>query len=134
MKLDVVLEEVLPHPVEQVWAALTDRAAISDWLMQTSEFEPVVGNRFCLKTDRLSADGWVKAEVAELDPPQRMVWAWTLDPAAAPTTVTFELTPDGGGTRLTLRHFGEIDPVPGGLLREGWPGKIDALRRTVERA
>jgi uncharacterized protein YndB with AHSA1/START domain len=37
VNLDVSLEEVLPHPIRAVWAALTDRAAISDWLMQTAE-------------------------------------------------------------------------------------------------
>ena len=134
MNLDLVLEELLPHPVEAVWRALTDKAAISDWLMQTPEFEPVVGARFRMKTQRLSADGWVKAEVTELDPPRRMVWAWSVDDAAPPTTVTFELTPEAGGTRLRLTHMGEIDPFAGGLIREGWPGKIEALRRTLERA
>ena len=134
MNLDVVLEEVIPHPVEVVWGALTDRAAISEWLMQTAEFEPAVGTRFRMKTDRLSADGWVRAEVTELDPPRRMVWAWSVDEAAAPTTVTFELSPEGDGTRLRLTHTGEIDPFAGELLRDGWPGKIDDLRRTLEQA
>lgn len=133
MRLDVVIGEVLPYPVEQVWAALTDRAAISDWLMHTPEFEPVVGNRFRLETGQLSADGWINAEVAELEPPRRMVWAWWVD-EAPPTTVTFELVPEAGKTRLTLAHSGEIDPFTGGLLRAGWPDKIEALRRTLERA
>ena len=100
MKLDLVFEELLPHPVEAVWGALTDAAAISDWLMATTGFEPRVGARFRMKTQRLSADGWVRAEVLELDPPRRMAWAWSADGGAAPTTVTFELTPEGGGTRL----------------------------------
>ena len=101
MNLNVVLQEVLPHPIEAVWAALANRAAISDWLMQTAEFEPVAGTRFRIKTDRLSADGWVKAEVIEFDPPRRMVWAWSVDEVTPPTTVIFELTPEGAGTRLT---------------------------------
>ena len=133
MNLDVDLEAVLRHPVEAVWEALTDSASISEWLMQTTEFQPVVGTRFRMKTDRLSPDGWVRAEVLELDPPRRMVWAWSVD-AGAPTTVTFELTPEGDGTRLRLTHVGEIDPVPGGMLRDGWPGRIDELRRSLDRA
>ena len=134
MNLDVVLEELLPHPVEAVWRALTDRAEISEWLMHTAEFEPAVGARFRMKTEGLSADGWVKAEVTELDPPRRMVWAWWVDEAAPPTTVTFELTPEGDGTRLRLTHAGEIDPRAGRLIHDGWPVKIEALRRTLERA
>ena len=134
MRLDVHIEEVFPHPVESVWSALTDAKALSDWLMQTSDFRPVVGTRFRLKTEGLAADGWVKAEVTELDPPRRMVWTWTLDDPDAPTTVTFELTPEAGGTRLTLTHLGEIDARAGGLIRDGWALKMHDLRRTLDRA
>jgi len=37
VRLDLVLEELLPHPVEAVWRALTDAEAISDWLMPTTD-------------------------------------------------------------------------------------------------
>jgi uncharacterized protein YndB with AHSA1/START domain len=133
MRLDVALDELLPHPVEAVWAALTDPGAISDWLMQTDEFEPLVGTRFKLKTRNLSAGGWVHAEVLEVDPPRRMVWAWSVDEAAAPTTVTFELTPTAGETRLTLTHVGDIDPDIVGRLTNGWPGRIQELALVAAR-
>jgi uncharacterized protein YndB with AHSA1/START domain len=129
VNLGVVLEEVLPHPVEAVWSALTDAAAISDWLMPTGDFRPVVGTRFRLKTQRLSSDGWVEAQVTELDPPRRMAWSWSVSNGLPPTTVIFELTPEREGTRLKLRHEGEIDPLAGGLLRDGWPGRLELLRR-----
>ena len=132
MNLDVRIEELLPHPVESVWGALTDAASISGWLMATHDFQPQVGARFRMKTGHLSADGWVEAEVLELDPPRRMVWAWSIAGGAEPTRVTFELAPDGGGTRLTLTHAGEIDSVIGALLAEGWPSRIEVLRRSLD--
>jgi uncharacterized protein YndB with AHSA1/START domain len=132
VNLDLVFEEVLPHPVEAVWGALTDAAAISEWLMATTDFRPQVGARFRMQTGRLSADGWVDAEVLELDPPRRMVWAWSVNDGRPPTTVTFELASEADGTRLTLTHVGQIDPVVGGLLRDGWPGRIDLLRRSLD--
>lgn len=131
MKLDLVCEEVLAHPVDVVWSALTEAASISDWLMPTSDFEPRVGSRFRLKTQRLSANGWVDAEVIELEPPWRMVWAWSIEDGNAPTTVTFELRSKGEDTHLRLTHEGEIDPLAGGLIRDGWPGRIDLLRRSL---
>jgi len=130
VRLDVVCDEVLPHPVEEVWRALTDAESISDWLMATSDFEPRVGAVFRMKTGRLAPDGWVRAEVLELVAPHRMVWAWSVD-TAAPTTVTFELTPVTDGTRLRLTHVGDIDPAIGGLLQEGWPTRIELLRRLL---
>ena len=132
MNLDLAFEGVFPHPIAAVWRALTDPAAISDWLMTTTDFRPVVGARFRMKTRQLSADGWVRAEVLELDPPRRMVWAWSANDGAAPTTVTFELTSEAGGTHLKLTHVGEIDPLFGGLLRDGWPGRIKLLRRSLD--
>jgi uncharacterized protein YndB with AHSA1/START domain len=132
VKLDLAFEELLPHSVEAVWNALTDAAAISDWLMATTGFEPRVGARFRMETQNLSPDGWVRAEVLELDPPRRMVWAWSIDDLAVPTTVAFELTPEGGGTRLKLTHKGEIDPVAGGRIANGWPVKLEALGRSLD--
>jgi uncharacterized protein YndB with AHSA1/START domain len=132
VKLDVLLEEVLPHPVDAVWGALTDADAISGWLMATSNFRPRVGTRFRLKTERLSSDGWIRAEVLEIDPPRRMVWSWSPDEASLPTTVTFELIPEDDGTRLRLTHVGEIDLHVGELLIDGWPSRIELLRKSVE--
>lgn len=127
MKLNLAFDELLPHPVEAVWDALTDARAISDWLMETEDFQPHVGTRFRMKTRNLSGDGWVVAEVLELDPPRRMVWAWSVDGEAPPTIVTFELTSQAGETRLRLTHVGEIDPDIGDRLTNGWPGRIQAL-------
>ena len=127
MNLDLVFEELLPHPIENVWQALTDADAISDWLMTTTDFRARVGSRFRMKTQGLSAGGWVDAEVLELDPPRRMAWSWSVNDGAPPTTVTFELTPEDGGTRLRLRHEGEIDPSVGRLLSDGWPGRLALL-------
>jgi uncharacterized protein YndB with AHSA1/START domain len=133
MNLDLAFDELLPHPVEVVWGALTDADAISDWLMATTDFTPQVGARFRMKTQRLAAGGWVDAEVLELDPPRRMVWAWSVDADAQWTTVTFELTPQANGTRLKLSHVGEIDPIVGALLRDGWPGRLELLRSSLDR-
>lgn len=133
MKLDVSLDELLPHPVESVWATLTDAEAISDWLMPTDDFRADVGARFRLKTKHLSASGWIDAEVLELDPPRRMVWSWSVNDGSEPTTVTFELEPVGEGTRLRLRHEGTIDPAFGSLLVDGWPTRIPLLAEVAGR-
>jgi len=132
VRLDLALEEVLPHPVDAVWGQLTDAAAVSEWLMETSGFRPEAGARFRLKTQHLAPGGWIDAAVLEIEAPRRMVWAWSEGVDAPPTTVTFTLEPEaGGGTRLRLTHEGEIDPAIGGLLRDGWPGRIELLRRSL---
>jgi uncharacterized protein YndB with AHSA1/START domain len=134
MKLDVEFDELIPHPVQAVWSELTSAAAISDWLMATADFKPYVGCRFRLKTKNLSTSGWVDAEVLELDAPRRMVWSWSANDGNPPSTVSFELVEEEGGTRLRLRHVGELDGEVAEMLRSGWPGRIKAIDDNIRRA
>lgn len=56
-----------------------------------------------------------------------MVWPWRLGEADLETSLTFDLTPVGEGTRLALTHAGLEDPVIAGPLQSGWLGKLAAL-------
>jgi uncharacterized protein YndB with AHSA1/START domain len=134
MKLNILLVEDFPHPVEKVWRALTNPEAISVWLME-NDFEPRVGKRFILRGREIPAQsrGWVECEVLELETPNRMVWSWDHEGGESPTKVEFRLDPILGGTRLTLSHAGEIDPLIGSSLRGGWPGKLAGLRALLSR-
>lgn len=132
MRLDLRLEQVLPHPVERVWGALIDRHTLGRWLM-ANNFEPHVGRRFTLRDAPVGGwRGWFECEVLELDPPRRMVWAWHGGmPGEAITQVVFELRPSGDGTRLVLRHYGagtlgQLDSV-----RDGWTRHLSSLRRAL---
>jgi uncharacterized protein YndB with AHSA1/START domain len=133
MRLDIALDELLPHPPDRVWDALTDAATIGDWLMATDDFRPEVGARFRLRTEHLSPTGWIDAKVLELDAPRRMVWAWSSNDGNPPSRVTFELEAENDGTRLRLTHEGEIEPAIGAILVEGWPGRIEALADAAAR-
>jgi uncharacterized protein YndB with AHSA1/START domain len=133
VRLDVEYEEILPHPIDVVWSELTSAAAISDWLMATDDFEPAVGCRFRMKTQGLSPTGWVDAEVLEIAPVKRMVWSWSSNDGYPPSTVSFELDEVAEGTRLRLRHVGDLEASVGTILREGWPGRIVALAGLIRR-
>jgi uncharacterized protein YndB with AHSA1/START domain len=133
MRLEVALDEFLPYPPERVWQALTDRVTISAWLMATGDFRPEVGAQFRLQTEHLSPTGWIEAEVLELDPPRRMVWAWSSNDGNPASRVTFELEPESSGTRLRLTHEGEIEPAIGAILADGWPSRIELLAEVTGR-
>ncbi|HYD00337.1 MAG TPA: SRPBCC domain-containing protein [Phycisphaerales bacterium] len=124
---------VYPYTPADVWTAITNPHAIAEWLMP-NDFQPVLGHRFIFQTDRnfVCGDVLVKCEVLELDPQRRMVWAWNRvkpDGSLAHTKVTWILTPEGQGTRLTLEHEG-VERLPfimrtlmgmgwGGILKDG---------------
>jgi uncharacterized protein YndB with AHSA1/START domain len=125
----IVHEVVYPHPVGRVWAALTDRAALADWLMP-NDFEPRVGHRFTFRAEPQGTwSGVVRCQVLELTEPRRFALSWEGDPPLPVTTVTFTLEPVEGGTRLRLEHTGFAAGGPPALtvrdiLGQGWGSKL----------
>lgn len=71
-------ELVFPQSREDVWRALTDSAALAEWLMP-NDFEPRVGHRFTFRTQpnpQAGFDGIVHCEVLECAPPSRLAYTW----------------------------------------------------------
>jgi uncharacterized protein YndB with AHSA1/START domain len=133
VKLDLHHTEVLPHPLPRVWAALTTADALREWLMD-SDFEPRVGKEFTfLCPPAPGIRGYVECEVLELEPMRRVVWSWHATDGGDPTTVTIELEPVDGGTRLTLRHRGDAAPDVRDRTAAGWTQKISELALYLAR-
>jgi uncharacterized protein YndB with AHSA1/START domain len=117
----VVHEVRIAHPIERVWDAITDRAALAQWLMQ-NDFEPRVGHVFHF--DAGPPRGRIEAEVLDLEPPNRIQLRWMIDGVA--TTVTITLRADGDATVLHLEHA-DIPAGPRPDFDSGWVEKFDAL-------
>jgi len=109
MKHTIYKEISLPQPPEQVWRAISNRAALADW-MYPNDFEPRVGHRFSFHVPpkpEVGFDGLiVNCEVLECDPPNQLVFSWSAGGPVDNTQVSFRLEPDGEGTRLFLAHSG----------------------------
>jgi uncharacterized protein YndB with AHSA1/START domain len=100
-------EVVIPQPREKVWQALTDSAALAEW-MYPNDFEPRVGQRFTFRVPpnpKAGFDGIVRCEVLECQPPSRLTYSWSAG-AVVDTRVSYLLEPDGAGTRLVFEHSG----------------------------
>jgi uncharacterized protein YndB with AHSA1/START domain len=112
----------LPHPPEKVWRALTDPKLLAEWLL------PVVGDvalgkgtEFTLKTQPYPGwDGTVNCRVLEMEVHRKLSYTWTVP--FLDTIVTFQLTPTGTGTQLSIVQAGfkpEQKRESGGA-RYGW--------------
>lgn len=138
----IVVEDVLPHPPELIWKALTERAYLDRWLMQ-NDFQPVVGHKFTFRAQPMGDwDGVVHCEVLECDPPRRLVYTWVGGSSANATygsaldsVLTLSLTPVDGGTRLKLVHDGFRSPQNDAgfdAMSRGWGTIIQRISALIE--
>jgi uncharacterized protein YndB with AHSA1/START domain len=102
-------EILIPQPREQVWRALTDSAALAEWMFP-NDFAPRVGHRFSFQVPPNPKVGFegliVHCEVLECEPPSRLEFSWSAGGPVVNTRVSFQLEPDGDGTRVFFQHSG----------------------------
>jgi len=97
-------EALYPYASELVWEALTDPAAIADWLMP-NDFRPEVGHRFTFRTKPAPGfDGIVQCEVIEVNRPRRLAYSWK--GGGIDTIVSYDLHAEGANTRLIMEQDG----------------------------
>jgi uncharacterized protein YndB with AHSA1/START domain len=85
---------------ERVFRALTEKEELERWFLMKAEIDLRPGGSLKFEW---SPDASEVGKVLALEPPYRVSYSWeALSPS--PTTITFELTPENGGTRLRLTH------------------------------
>jgi uncharacterized protein YndB with AHSA1/START domain len=99
----------LEQPPESVWAVITDFAAQPQWFEMVTSSERVAdinGHPAWRENfDGFTAD----METAEWDPPRRLRRVVHSQNAGFRGSWTWELAPDGAGTRLVITEAGEVD-------------------------
>jgi uncharacterized protein YndB with AHSA1/START domain len=92
-------EIVLPAPREEVWEALTDPGRLEDWFANSVELDlrPGGGASF-----RWGNGEERRATFTEVEPEQRLAFAWDGEGLEEGGEVAFTLEDDAGGTRLTV--------------------------------
>ncbi len=141
MQRDLTFERVLPYTPARVWHALTNPAALADWLME-NDFQAVVVHTLTFRTKpNRMFDGVIAFEVLEADEPTRLSYTWRGGPLD--TVVTWTLEEVDGGTRIRLEHTGFqgfsgifVSLILGsgwrGMLRTDLPANIEATQTTTE--
>ena len=123
------IEHLYKQSPARVWRALTDPGLVAKW-WAAGDVRAEVGHRFDMD---MGPWGLQPCEVLAVEPERLFRYRFaqpTLD-----TIITFELVPDGTGTRLVLTHEGfDLDkPMARHAfegMRPGWPGilaKIDTV-------
>jgi len=123
----IAFERRLAHPVDAVWAALTESEQLAAWLGQGT-LEPRAGGQVSIRTGpegRPELQRLMAGRIVEWDPPRVLTYEW-IQPGLDISVVRYELQADAGGTVLRLTHRRSV--TPGGIGgRAGWHAYLDRL-------
>ncbi|MBT1687894.1 SRPBCC family protein [Dawidia soli] len=102
-----VIERTYNAPVEKVWKAITDKDQMKEWYFDLDEFKPVVGFEFTFAGKGHKGEQYIhRCKILEVIPQKKLMHTWTYENHPGYSTVTFELFPEGGRTRVKLTHAG----------------------------
>jgi uncharacterized protein YndB with AHSA1/START domain len=102
----VLFRRLLHHPIEDVWAAVTDPKQVEAWFMAKVRREDSPGGALEMEhPNGIHATG----RVLEWRPPRVYEYEWNLPPGpnrpqGEASIVRWELSPADGGTLLVLSH------------------------------
>ena len=101
-----VIERTLNAPAERVWKAITDRDKMEKWYFKLAEFKPEVGFEFTFEGGSKEMTYVHLCTVTKIEPGKLLQYSWRYEGYPGNSFVTFELFPEGNGTRLKLTHEG----------------------------
>lgn len=123
-------ERRLKHPVERVWAALTEPEELLGWWGE-AEVDLVEGGRFSvrwLNTDEHGNGAVMRATITRLEPPNLLETSGDIH-----GVLRWELRPDGDdGTVLTFSSTLELPDEYRTKVLAGWHYHLDALAEILE--
>ncbi|MDP1823576.1 MAG: SRPBCC domain-containing protein [Archangium sp.] len=101
----ICFEFDLRHPPEKVWRALTNPVLLAEWLLPVVNQKLEPGAQFTFQAPPQPGwDGVVSCRYLEIEPHQKLSWAWVV--GDIDTVVTFTLAATDTGTRLSLVQSG----------------------------
>jgi uncharacterized protein YndB with AHSA1/START domain len=117
---------LLPAAPAEVWEALTDAAALREWLAAEVEIEPHEGGELrCRYEDGEERHG----EVELVEEAERLAFNWRRE-GGEPSRVEFLVDAVADGTRLTVI---ETSFAGATLLAAGWTARLGSLRLELGR-
>jgi uncharacterized protein YndB with AHSA1/START domain len=125
------IEHVYSQAPARVWRALTEPALVARWWAE-GDIRAEVGHRF-----EMDMGPWGKQPCEVLAVETERLLRYRFAQPTLDTIITWELAPEGSGTRLTLTHEGfDLDSPMGRRafegMKPGWPGILAKIATTLD--
>jgi uncharacterized protein YndB with AHSA1/START domain len=129
-----VIERLVNAPVEKVWKAITDKEQMKKWYFDIPEFKPEVGLEFTFDGSNENRTFTHLCKVIEVIPQQKLKHSWRYKDTEGESFVTWELKPEGNGTRVKLTHEGlETFPQNADFAKENFvAGWTDIVGKNIK--
>ena len=131
MPKSVKRDFTVPQSRDEVWRALTDRAALAEWMFP-NEFEARVGHRFSFQVPpnpHAKFDGLtVHCEILKCLPPLELAFTWVA--GEVNTLIEYRLEAQDNGTRVIFEQSGFEQEYAYKGAGQGWEymhGKLAAM-------
>lgn len=123
----IQLEQYIPHPPSRVWRALTEPKLMEKWWVR-GDIRPVIGHKFTLD---MGAWGEQQCEILAVEHERLLSYSFSTF-----SKITWQLLPEGEGTKLSLVHDGfDLDSPLGKQAYEGmgkgWPKVIERIESAL---
>ncbi|RYE17384.1 MAG: SRPBCC domain-containing protein [Sphingobacteriales bacterium] len=103
----IVKEVVLDATPARVWQAITSKEQMKEWYFTVDDFKPEVGFEFSFKGNGSKGEEYIhQCRVTQAEPGKKLQYTWAYKGHPGESLVTFDLTPMGDKTKLTLTHEG----------------------------
>ena len=102
----IQIEKIFNVPVEKLWDAITNNAAMKQWYFKLDEFKPEVGFEFRFLEGNEEKKYLHICKITEVIPNKKLSYSWRFDEMEGLSLLTFELFPEGEKTKLMLTHAG----------------------------
>lgn len=129
------VSRLIPASPDKVWETLTSREGMKAYMMGADvEADWRVGGKIRMRGEYQGKPFDDRGEVRTFEPGRRL--AYTHESSAAPgqeNLVTFELTPDGGGTRVTVTQEGDKAPddKTRAMYEETWTAMLESVEKVA---
>jgi uncharacterized protein YndB with AHSA1/START domain len=118
-------ERRLRHPVEKVWAALTEPPRMEEWWARAAVLELTDGGR--ARIEWLNSEAVAEGRITRLEPPR--VIEFDTEPHGR---LLWELRRHDDGTHLTLTVINEIPDEYRASAMAGWHVHLDFLEEALD--
>lgn len=109
-----------PQPPAAVWAALTDPDELRQWAPYTADRPLTATGPVTLIAIDDAEERELPGAITAAEPPALLEFTWDTD------VLRWELTPEGGGTRLRLTHRMD-DAATADMMAAGWHVCLDVV-------